>query len=161
MSIQNIVELVLTLAALALIIGRQVRWRRFNPGKAIRTPVVLAGIGLLTLVTGKQQAALTSLDLVLLGVELALAIAVGAVMGWLTVFRAAGDGGTEARTGWLGASLWFVLIAVRIGLDALAAAMGSHIAVSAGVILVMIGASRGASALVARSRAPHGALLSA
>ena len=42
----------------------------------------------------------------------------------------------------MGLVLWVVLIAVRVGMDALAGMAGSHLAASTGVILLMVAANR-------------------
>jgi len=48
----------------------------------------------------------------------------------------------ETRTGWLGLALWIVMILVRIGIDVVATDLGSVLATTTGVILVMIAANR-------------------
>lgn len=154
MTVQSIAEILLAVAALALIVARQVRWRAFDPARAMRVPVVLAAIGLLNLVNG-HGGALTSTDVALLGAELVLSVGVGAAMGRMTAFRRSAEGVLQSRTGWAGASLWLVLIAVRIGMDVAGAALGSHVVTTTGVILLLIAASRATSALVARARAPR------
>jgi len=52
----------------------------------------------------------------------------------------------QTRTGWVGLVLWFVLIGVRIGVDAVAMNLGSQLVTSTGVILVMVAANRFARA---------------
>jgi hypothetical protein len=48
----------------------------------------------------------------------------------------------ETRTGWVGMILWFVLIAVRVGMDVLASNMGDKLATSTGIILILLAANR-------------------
>ncbi|TAM69519.1 MAG: hypothetical protein EPN48_09185 [Microbacteriaceae bacterium] len=58
----------------------------------------------------------------------------------------------ESRTGWLGLVLWIVLILVRIGCDVVAGQLGSTLATSIGVILVMVAANRAARTFIFAAR---------
>jgi len=58
----------------------------------------------------------------------------------------------ESRTGWLGLVLWIVLILVRIGCDVIASQLGSTLATSIGVILVMVAANRAVRTAVFAAR---------
>ena len=162
MSINSFATALLALAVIGLLMARQLRWRAFDPARALRLPVVLAAIGLVDL-ANLHGARLTAVDGTLLGFELLLSVGIGAVMGRIAAFRAApdGSGALQVRGGWLGASMWLGLIAVRIGFDALGASFGAHLLTQTGVILVLIAASRGTAALVTRAREPQQALRSA
>ena len=162
MDLQSIVTPLIALLVIGVLAARQLRWRDFDPARVLRLPIVLGGIGLITL-ADQHGATVTSIDAVLLAVELLLSIGIGAAMGRLTTFRAApdGSGAIQSRTGWAGASLWAVLIAVRVGFDVLGSALGAHLLTQTGVILVLLAASRATAALVIRAREPHRVLLSA
>lgn len=156
MTLQNIAEIVLALAVVGLLIFRQLRWRTFDTARAARLPIVLAAIGVFSLARTSGPA-LTGTDAGLLAAELAISVGIGALMGRLAAFRPdpAGTGRLQTRTGWAGASLWFVLIAVRIAFDAFATTLGSHVLTETGVILLMVAASRGTAALITRAREPQ------
>ena len=163
MQLSSLATVVLALGAVALIVSRQLRWRAFDPAKALRIPAVLGGLGALQLATTSGGARLSPLDALLLAAGLAVSLGVGAAMGRLTAFRTdpAVPGRLQSRTGALGASLWLVLIAGRIGLDLAAGAAGSALLTSSGTILVLIAVSRATAALIARGRAPMPVPLSA
>ncbi|MGT2426291.1 hypothetical protein [Amnibacterium kyonggiense] len=163
MTMQMLGMAVLALAVVALLIWRQLRWTRFDAARALRLPLVLGALGLVEVTTSTKTRALTAVDLTLLAAELAVALAVGAGMGRLTVFRLSptAPGRWQTRTGWLGAALWLVLIVVRVGISAAGPALGAHIAAASGLSLVLLAATRGTTALIARTRAPQAALLSA
>jgi len=156
MSIQSLAEILLAVAIVALLAYRQLRWRDFDPARVLRLPIVLGGIGLVSL-AGTKGATVTAVDATLLAVELLLSVGIGAIMGRLTVFRPDpdGSGALQTRTGWWGASLWLALIAVRIAFDVVGAGLGAHLLTQTGVILVLVAASRATAALVVRAREPH------
>ncbi|MBW4042043.1 MAG: hypothetical protein HIU86_07920 [Acidobacteria bacterium] len=156
MDLQTIVTPLIALAVIGLLVARQLRWRTFDPARALRLPIVLGAIGLLNLANLKGVT-VTALDGSLFAIELLLSAGVGAAMGRLAVFRSAPDGSPalQTRTGWVGAAMWAVLIAVRVGFDALGGALGAHLLTQTGVILVLLAASRATAALVIRVREPH------
>jgi hypothetical protein len=155
MQIDSIATVLLALAVVALLIWRQLRWRTFDPARALRLPIVLGAIGLLDLAQ-LHGARITALDGTLFAIELLMSVGIGAAMGRLSVFRPApAAGALQVRTGPLGASLWIVLIAVRVAFDAVGAALGAHLLTQTGVILVLLAASRATAALVVRAREPH------
>lgn len=162
MSIQSIAEALLALAVIGLLIHRQLRWRDFDAARILRMPIVLGGIGLVSL-ANLRGATVTATDGALLVVELLTSVGIGALMGRLSVFRPdpSGNGMLQTRTGWAGASLWIALIAVRIAFDAVGAALGAHLLTQTGVILVLVAASRATAALVTRAREPRRTLQSA
>jgi hypothetical protein len=162
MDLQSIVTPLIALLVIGVLVARQLRWRDFDPARVLRLPIVLGGVGLISL-ANLHGAVVTTADATLLGVELLLSVGVGAAMGALAMFRADpnGSGAIQTRTGWAGASLWAVLIAVRIGFDVIGSALGAHLLTQTGVILVLLAASRATAALVIRAREPHRALQSA
>jgi hypothetical protein len=160
MQIESILTPLIALAVIAVMMYRQLRWRAFDPARALRLPIVLGAIGIINL-AGLKGVTVTALDGTLFAVELLLSVGIGAAMGRLSVFRAGPDGALQTRTGWIGAALWAVLIAVRIGFDAVGASLGAHLLTQTGVILVLLAASRATSALVTRAREPHRLLQSA
>lgn len=165
MSIVNIGEALLGVALVVWIVVRQMTWTAVDIGRMWRMPLILGGVGVITLVSSGSAKALTAADLGLLAIELAVAIVTGALMGFVAVFRpisekalaawrlrrrsdGAPDPTTETRTGWVGLVLWLVLIAVRVGLGFWGHSIGSAIAESSGVILLVVGVNRAVRTLV-------------
>src|SRR4051794_2162007 len=148
-------SVLLGLVIVGMLMARQIRWRAFDPSRAFRLPLLLALVGLIPLV--RSAATATTVDLSFLLLELVLAAGVGLAMGRLTTFRRdpAAPGTLQVRTGWFGASLWLVLIAVRLGVDAVADSLGAHLLTSTGVILIVIAASRATRSVIVLGRAPH------
>jgi len=163
MDLQPIVIAAFALGVIALIVQRQLRWTRFDATRALRTPLVLAVIAAAEVALTWSTVRITATDVALVAAEVAVAAGVGAAMGAMTVFRPAQGAidGWETRTGALGAALWLVLIGLRVGVGYLGPQIGASAAASTGVLLLVLAAARGATALVVRSRAPQGALVSA
>lgn len=157
MSVQLIANIVIGLALVGFLAYRQATWRYLDPARVWRGPLVLAVIGVVMLANTKT--AVTTTDIVFLGIEALISVGVGLAMGSMTRFRTAAtpdDKGRtlQARTGWYGAGLWFVLIAVRVGLDVLGVHMGAHLLSSTGAILLMLAINRAARALVLDQKIP-------
>lgn len=163
MTVQTLGAIGLAILVIAQLIQRQLRWTRFDAGRVLRLPIILAALGALEVATTATTTAPAPADLTLLAAELVVALAVGAGMGRLTEFRLspASNGTWQTRTGLLGAALWLVLVAVRVGLSAAGPVLGAHAATSTGVVLVVLAVTRGTAGLIARARAPQAALLSA
>ena len=158
MSIVNIAEAVLGVALLVWILSRQMTWTAVDIGRMWRMPLILGVIGVVTLVSSGSTKDLTATDLGLLAIELAVAVVTGALMGFVAVFRPITEQGlarwrqrrrsegpeptTESRTGWIGLVLWIVVIAVRVGLGFWGHSLGSALAESSGVILVVLAVNR-------------------
>ena len=150
MNLQLIGDIALAAILLGWIGYRQTTWRPVSTAGMLRMAVILGvvGVGLLAPTT----AGIGGLDIAVMLVELVISLGIGAWMGALARFRPldppvpVGRSGrlatVESRTGWWGLVLWLVMIAVRIGMDAGAAALGAHIASSTGVILLMLAANR-------------------
>jgi len=151
MSVPALSQLVLGVLLVGWIASRQLAWRPLDPRRSWTMPIVLAGAGLVVLASS-APAAVRPVDLGFLALELAVSVAIGAVMGAIAVFRDA-DRGLETRTGWLGLVLWIVLIAARVGLGFWGAAAGAELAESAGVILLVVGVNRVVRLLVVLGRA--------
>ncbi len=162
-----IADAILVLVAIGWIGYRQMTWRVVDPSRMWRMPVVLAVVGAGILVTGDKASILTPIDVTALAVELVVGLGIGAVMGAIAHFRPLSSAAIEAyeahrrdgrgvgaavayesRTGWVGLALWFVMIAVRVGLDVAAAHLGAAEVVSTGVILLIIAANRAARVAV-------------
>ena len=67
----------------------------------------------------------------------------------------------DSRTGVLGMVLWVLVIAVRVGVDALASTAGSHLATATGVIFLVFAANRAARTAVFSARLDRHAALAA
>jgi hypothetical protein len=165
MSIANIGEALLGVALVVWIVFRQMRWTAVDIGRMWRMPLILGGVGVITLVTSGGTKALTAADLGLLALELGVALVTGALMGMVAVFRPISEKAlagwrsrrrsddtaeptTESRTGWIGLALWVVMIAVRVGLGFWGHSLGSALAESSGVILLVLAVNRAVRTLV-------------
>ncbi|WP_402839556.1 hypothetical protein [Microbacterium sp. GXS0129] len=147
---------------IVLLIGyigyRQTQWRAFEPSRIWRGPIVLAVVGLGSLVS--TTTAVGTLDVAVLALELAISGGIGALMGAIARFRPleAEDRVRDpraqwaSRTGAVGIVLWVAMIAVRIGIDVLAGMAGSHLASSTGVILLAFAANRAGRAITMGAR---------
>lgn len=159
MSIVNIAEALLGVALLVWIVYRQMTWRAVDIGRMWRMPLILGGVGIVTLISSGSATALTATDLGLLAIELAVAIVTGALMGFVAAFRPITEASlarwrsrrrpddsaeptTETRTGWVGLVLWVLLVVVRVGLGFWGHSLGSALAESSGVILLVLAVNR-------------------
>jgi hypothetical protein len=177
LSVQNIAYGVLAVGVIVWIVYRQMTWRVATPSRMWRMPVILAAIGVLELSQVKGVTTVSGIDLAILGGELVIALGVGAGMGALAHFRTrpqrASDVGSrardgapadwsptntvvESRTGVLGAILWVVMIAVRVGIEFGARSLDNSALISSvGVILLVIAANRIARVVVIAYRLDH------
>lgn len=158
MSVQFLVDVVLGVALVVFLGYRQTTWRYTDPTRIWRTPLVLGLVGVVVL--AQTVTTITTLDVVFLGAEALLTIAVGLATGAVTRFRTVatpdGRGRTlQSRTGWAGAALWVVLIAARVGLDVLGGHLGAHLLTATGTILLVLALNRAARALVIDQRIPR------
>lgn len=164
---QGLTDALLGIAIVVWICYRQTTWRVIDPARVWRGPAVLGVVGLATLVPRGGAVPFTALDLAVVALELALALAVGSAMGAVARFRPltpdavaryeAGDRagrptpGTvryETRTGATGIALWVALIAVRIAADVVAVHLGAHVAAGTAMILLALAANRAARTAV-------------
>jgi uncharacterized membrane protein len=183
MTMQTVSNILIGVLLVGWMLYRQMTWRVFSVTRMWRMPAILAVIGVVTIAQAKSSTAITTLDIVVLIVELAISLAVGALMGRIAVFRtrpaqgddrlgsqnsggrrdraepttfAASDGTRsvlESRTGWVGLILWVVLVIIRVGIDFGADQLGATLVTSTGVILLAVAANRIARVLVISQRA--------
>jgi hypothetical protein len=162
MTLTTVADLLLGLAVIVLLCVRQLRWTAVRPTRMWRLPVILGAAGVFTLLSSGGRA-LTGVEVALLLVEAVIALATGAAMGRITVFRpitaspAALRPGEpaptiECRTGWAGVALWAVLIAVRVGVAILGYRLGAVEVESTGVVLLVIALNRVARTAVVLAR---------
>ena len=170
MTTQLIPEVVLGLALFVWVVYRQFTWRRVNPARVWIMPAIVALIGLLQFAQ-VDPTNVHPLDFVLLSGEALVGLATGAAMGLLARFRpgaaaseaAAGPlpasgvvaraaGLWEARTGWLGAMLWLVMIAARVGIGFWGASQHATLVDTPAIILIMLALNRAARAAVLLAR---------
>lgn len=157
MSVQLLANIVIGVALVGFLAYRQATWRYLDPARVWRAPLVMAVIGVVML--SRTGGTITTSDIVFLGIEALVGIAIGITTGRITAFRTAttpDDKGRtlQSRTGWLGATLWVVLIAVRVGLDVLGGHLGAHLLTSTGAIVLLLAVNRAARALVLDQRIP-------
>ncbi len=159
MSVQLVVNVLLGLALVGFLATRQATWQYLDPTRIWRTPLVLGVVGVVVL--ANSGVTVTTTDVVFLALEALVTIGVGLTMGSITRFRTVPTpdrkGRTlQSRTGWTGAALWVVLIAVCIGLDVLGGYLGAHLLTSTGTILLVLALNRAARAVVVDQRIPRG-----
>ncbi|MGN8049320.1 hypothetical protein ACTJKO_06480 [Curtobacterium sp. 22159] len=159
MSVQLVANILIGIALVVFLGYRQATWQYLDPTRIWRTPVIMAIVGVVVL--AQTAATITTTDVVFLGIEALITIAVGLTMGRITRFRTVGTpdskGRTlQSRTGLLGAVLWIVLLAVRVGLDVLGGHLGAHLLTSTGTILLVLALNRAARAVVLDQRIPRG-----
>jgi hypothetical protein len=181
MNITTVADILIALAVVCWIIYRQFTWQLASPSRLWRMPAIIAIVGVVMLAQTPSLTAVKPVDLLILVGELVLALGLGAVMGTLAWFRTrpqresdvrqrGGVSGvfdpsisvTETRTGALGAALWIVLIAVRVGIALLTAHyFPSALLASTGTILLIVAANRAARALVITMRMERRGLVAA
>lgn len=158
MTIETIIvaiEVAVILALVANLVVRQVRGQYMDRRRLWGTPVILAAVGLAYLPF--TVSAVVPADVLLLVVELVLSVAVGLGLGVLTRTRAAVVPDRRGRrvqifSGWRGGALWIAFIAARLAAQPVASALHAHLAVSAGVVLILLAAARAAMAVVVSPR---------
>lgn len=159
MSVQLVANILIGVALVVFLGYRQATWQYLDPTRIWRTPVIMAIVGVVVL--AQTTTTITTTDVVFLGIEALITIGVGLTMGSITRFRTVATpdskGRTiQSRTGLLGAALWIVLIAVRVGLDVLGGHLGAHLLTSTGMILLVLALNRAARAVVIDQRIPRG-----
>lgn len=158
MNLQTVANVVIGLVIVAILAYRQLTWRYIDPARIWRLPAILGLIGIVELAGSHQP--LSAADIGFFALESLVTILIGLGMGWMTTYRIAPQPdqrgrSMQARTGGWGAALWPVLIAARIGLDALAGMSGAHLAASSGSILLILAINRAARAVVMDQRLPR------
>jgi hypothetical protein len=152
MTSQNVLEIAIAVLVVGWIIYRQTQWQALNPARIWRGPIIVAVIGAVSMKTALTGATIGTTAVALLALEAVLAVAVGVGMGMLSQIRTV-DGTLAARTGLIGSLLWFVMLALRLGVDVWASADGAKIVASTGVILLMLALNRAGRTAVLLRRA--------
>jgi hypothetical protein len=181
MNISTVTDILIAVAVLCWIVYRQFTWQLASPSRLWRMPAVIAIVGLVMLAQTRSIANVRPVDLLILAGEIVLSLGLGAIMGSLARFRTRGQRAsdvrqrsgvpvgfdesvtvTETRTGALGAALWIVLIAVRVGIELLTTHyFPSALLASTGTILLVVAANRAARALVVTVRMERRGLVTA
>jgi hypothetical protein len=181
MTVQNIADIVIALAVVGWVIYRQLTWQAVRIGRLWRTPLIFAVVGVVMLAQTNSLKAVTPVDLSILVGELLISLALGAAMGRMAAFRTRPQRAsdvtsrhgvvgsfnpsatvTETRTGGLGAALWVVLIAIRIGIELVVSHyFNSPLLESTGTILFVLAANRVARAFVVANRMERKGLVNA
>ena len=149
------VESVIILALITRLVVLQVRGQYMDRRRLWGTPIILAAVGLAYLPF--TVSAVVPADALLLGVELALSVAVGLGLGVLTRTRVTPAPDRRGRrvqifSGWPGGALWIAFIAARLAAQPVASALHAHLAVSAGVVLILLATAKAAMAVVVSPR---------
>lgn len=149
------VEACLILALVGVIAWRQVGGQYTDARSIWKAPLILTVVGLAMLPA--TAAGFRASDALLLTVEVVVCVLIGIGMGKLTSTSVASAHDRRGRsvvirTGWLGADLWFVFIAVRLVLRPVALAMHAEFVTSVGVTLVLVAIARVTTALIVRPR---------
>jgi hypothetical protein len=181
MTTSNVADILIALALVAWIMYRQFTWQLVSLAKLWKMPVIVAAVGIIMLAQSKSLTAITPIDIGILAVELIISLGLGAAMGSMARFRTrpqtAADVSSrrnpsaafnpavtviESRTGALGAALWLVLIAIRIGIEiAVNHYFHSAFLSSTGTILLVVAGNRVARALVVAGRMERRGLVTA
>jgi hypothetical protein len=181
MNISTVADILLAVAVVCWIVYRQFTWQLASPSRLWRMPAIIAIVGVVMLAQTKSISNVKPVDLLILVGELVIALGLGAIMGTLAKFRTRAQRAsdvrqrsgepvefdpnvtvTETRTGGLGAALWVVLIAVRVGIELLTAHyFPSALLASTGTILLVVAANRAARALVITVRMERRGLVTA
>ena len=181
MNITTVVDILIALAVVCWIIYRQFTWQLASPSRLWRMPAIIVVVGVVMLAQTKSLTNIKPIDLLIFAGELVVSLGLGAIMGSLARFRSRPQresdvrqrGGmpgvfdpsvtvTETRTGGLGAALWVVLIAMRVGIELLTTHyFPSALLASTGTILLVVAANRAARALVVTMRMERRGLVAA
>lgn len=157
MTFSTVLNVLLLLVLVVWLGYRQSTWRPIRSGRMWRMPIFLGVAGVAVIAQTVDH--VTTLDVIALTVEAAIALGVGAAMGRIARIRpiaqpsARREGASlESRTGWWGMALWLIVIASRIAIDVAAASNGAFVASSMGAILLLLAANRAMRVLVLESR---------
>ncbi|MBN9618744.1 MAG: hypothetical protein J0H43_03310 [Actinobacteria bacterium] len=146
----DIPRVLLVLAIIVYVIGRQVMGEPLRGKRVVLLPVVLTVIGIADVSGGIHHP--KPVDVALLVLDALVAIAVGLSLGRRTHL--------ESRNGYLWGQLpvralwlWAALVAARVVLTGVADGMHAHVAASSTTILLMLGINRLSQAAVVLPRA--------
>ncbi|MES5818377.1 DUF1453 domain-containing protein [Streptomyces sp. RG80] len=121
----GLVNAFVVVAVIALVIARQFRAQRIDAGRRWwLLPIVLGVVALRE--PGTVDAHHPTASIALLTAELLIGLATGAAWAWTTRIWAEPDGTVWSRSTKASGGVWFIGIALRIGLYALGAALGVH-----------------------------------
>jgi hypothetical protein len=132
------------------VIWQQVTGASLRGKRVVVLPAILTGIGVLDLSSSKSP--VSALDIVLLVVSAAVAVAIGLALGAMTRLERR-DGHLWAQLPMRGLWLWGGLIVSRLVITGIAHASGAHLAAGTTAILLTLGLNRAAQALVIVPRA--------
>jgi hypothetical protein len=149
--VSSAVQVVIVIAVIAYVIGRQLRGEPLRGKRVVLLPVILTGIGLADL-GGAHPARAVDVVLLVLGGLIAAGIGLG--QGVLMHLEAR-DGGLWGRMPLVSLWLWLGLIVSRLLLTGLAHGLHARVAAGGATILLMLGINRLAQAgvIVLRSMA--------
>ena len=150
MSLQLLGNALLIVVLIGWVGYKQLVWRPVVVARMWRGPAIFAVVGAVMLVQQVKPSQLTALD---------LAVVVGEIARFRPLAQPllTGKDGRdvaeyESRTGVLGLVLWIAVIAVRVGVDVVAAQAGSHLVSATGMILLVFAANRAARTAVFAAR---------
>jgi hypothetical protein len=141
---------VAAIAIVGLVIGQQVVGQAVRGRRLLVLPAVLTAIGIADLSGGGSHP--TGLDIALIAVSSAVAVAIGLAMGALTRLERR-DGHLWAQLPKNGLWLWAGLVVSRLAITGIAHASGAHVAAGTSAILLVLGLNRLAQAAVLAPRA--------
>ncbi|WP_181276248.1 hypothetical protein [Brevibacterium oceani] len=147
------VEACLILALVGVIAWRQVRGQYTDARSIWKAPLILTVVGLTMLPA--TAVGFRAIDALLLAIEVVVCVLIGLGMGKLTSTSVASAHDRRGRnivirTGWLGAALWVVFVAVRLMLRPVALTMHAEFVTSVGVTLLLVAIARATTALIVR-----------
>ena len=151
----EMVQTLVIVAVVALIIARRIRGRKvWGPRQAIVVAVLVLYGGALVLSAAHtaRPGRLTGPDLTVLTVSALVSLVLGAVRG-ATVAYDEREGTLYSRYVPLTVVLWFVTLAIRIGIDAGASRVGASGTVAGAGLLMMFGISLAGETIVVKARA--------
>lgn len=140
---------------LGFITYRQTRWQPVRLSKLLRMPVIFAVAAFATIPTSVQSLPtgwrLGVRDVALIGVELALGVVVGILMGRWTEIATHG-GSVVSRVAGRGIAVWIGFIAVRVSLGIFGSTLGAPLGRMMSIAFFMVVTVKVAQAIVIRSR---------
>jgi hypothetical protein len=87
MTMQTVANILIGVALIGWMLYRQMTWRVVAAAQMWKMPAILAVVGVIMLAQTKSQAPISTLDIAILIVELAISLAIGALMGRIAVLR--------------------------------------------------------------------------
>jgi hypothetical protein len=148
----DVIDIVIAVAALALILYRQLQRRPIRSGANTRIPLILGIIGVVELVEYLNKGHHGAVIYVALLGSLVIAAIFGAIRAatthvWL-------EGGQAWRQGnWLTAVLWIVSIAAHLGYDYIVDGKGSNSGLGSASLLLYLAVTLAIQALILNARA--------